>query len=65
MNFKNIAGNIGAIYIFAEATYPGLNGEMIVGSILNGTILTHIFELGLAYMAFQFGKETKVRYVTD
>ena len=66
MNLKNIMGNLGAVYIFAQAYYPGLNGEMIMGSVLDGTIVTHILNLGMAYIGFQFGKEDKVnvKYVT-
>ena len=57
MNLKNITGNLGAIYIFAQATYPGLSGEMIINSVLDGTIITHVLNLGLAYIAFQYGKD--------
>jgi hypothetical protein len=66
MNYRNIIGNIGAIYIFAQAIFPGLNGAMIVAAVLDGTIVPHLFDLGLAYVGFQYGKEdnVNVKYVT-
>jgi hypothetical protein len=65
-NYKNIIGNLGAIYIFAQGVYPGLNAEMIFASIDNGTIWQHIANLGLAYIAFNYGKEPKaIHYVTE
>jgi hypothetical protein len=64
MNYKNILGNLGAIYIFAQGVYPGLNGEMIIHSIANGTIFQHMANLALAYIAFNYGKEPKtISYV--
>ena len=66
MNWKNIGSNIFAIYVFAESIYPGLDGQMIINSVLDGSIITHVFNLGLAYIAFQYGKDDiKINYVTE
>jgi hypothetical protein len=60
MNFKeqwsNILSNIGAIFVFAQAMYPGLNAEMIMASVANGTFIQSLINMGTAYMLVGIGK---------
>jgi hypothetical protein len=66
MNWKNMAGNLGAVYIFAQTVYPGLQPEQIWQALMDGSIFYHIFNLGLAWIAYNYGKEpTKIHYVTE
>ena len=66
MNWKNIVSNLGAVYIFAQGVYPGLDANMIWQSIENGTIFQHIMNLCLAYIAFMYGKDNiKIRYIVE
>ena len=65
MNYKNIAGNLGAIYIYAQTVYPGLQPEQIWQAVMDGSIVYHAFNLGLAWVAYNYGKdEVKIEYVT-
>ena len=56
-NWKNILTNVGAVLVFAQTVYPGLNIEMIMMSISNGTFIQAIVNLALAYMLVITGND--------
>lgn len=57
LNWKNIWTNIAAIFVFAQTVYPGLDAEMIMASIANGTFLQAVMNIGFAYILVMFGKD--------
>ena len=56
MNWKNIGTNLGALLVLAQTVYPGLNGEMILSAIKDGTWMQAAINIGLAYYLYRDGK---------
>ena len=59
VNWKNVLTNAGAVLVFAQTVYPGLNVEMIMQSIANGTFIQAVVNLAFAYLLVLTGKDVK------
>jgi len=57
MSWKNVGTNFGAVLVLAQTVYPGLNGEMILAALKNGTWMTAAINIGLAYYLYRDGKQ--------
>ena len=56
MNWKNIGTNVAALMVLAQTVYPGLNGEMIISALRDGTWMQAAVNVGLAYYLYRDGK---------
>lgn len=59
VNWTNVLTNAGAVLVFAQTVYPGLNVEMIMQSIANGTFIQAVVNLAFAYLLVVTGKDVK------
>jgi hypothetical protein len=61
-DYKNILTNIAAIIVFAETVYPGLNVDMIMKSISEGTFIQAAMNVAFCYILASYGKNNEDRY---
>lgn len=61
MNWKNVGTNLGALLVLAQTVYPGLNGEMIMTALLDGTWMSAAINIALAYYLYRDGKNENPR----
>jgi hypothetical protein len=65
LNFHNIGGNLFAFWLFVQSVYPSASYDTIYAAIMDGSILKYGFNLLGIWLGYQYGKSTKIQYVTE
>jgi hypothetical protein len=58
-DYRNVLTNVGAFIVFAQTIYPGLNAEMIMLSVQNGTIVQALMNIAFCYILANYGKDNQ------
>jgi len=57
MNKRNVLTNIGALAVFINTVYPGLDFNQVSAAVMDGSWLSHLINLGMMYYLYVDGKD--------
>ena len=60
MKWRNVATNLGAVAVFINSIYPGLDAMMIRDAFMDGSWLSHLINIGMVYYLYKDGKAVSV-----
>ena len=67
IDWDDIGSSLFGCYYFAQQyVYPGLTPQDIIDSVMDGSIIGHVINVGMIWYAMRFkNKTTKVQYITE